>query len=206
MMTGTESHQRYLLSFTSGGLLIREADVIVSEYLRVQDWATVRQYVIKQNLLQARTTSTNVRMARETIQRLCVFEDEELRLFAESGLTERCHLMWAAACRRFSLVGEFAEEVARERFLLMTPTLGLEDFDRFMTRKSLWHNELDELKPSTRARLRQNLFQMLHEAGLLSEHGDIIPAVLSGRVYETLAARRPSDVRFFPTALPIGVQ
>jgi hypothetical protein len=206
MMTGTESHQRYLLSFTSGGLLIREADVIVSEYLRVQDWATVRQFVIKQNLLQARTTSTNDRMARETIQRLCVFEDEELRLFAESSLTERCHLMWAAACRRFSLVGEFAEEVARERFLLMTPTLGLEDFDRFMTRKSLWHNELDELKPSTRARLRQNLFQMLHEAGLLSEHGDIIPAVLSGRVYETLAMRRPSDVRFFPTALPIGVQ
>jgi hypothetical protein len=206
MMTAAESRQRYLLSFTSGGLLIREADVIVSEYLRVQDWATVRQYVIKQNLLQARTTSTNVRMARETIQRLCVFEDGELRLFAESGLTERCHLMWAAACRRFALVGEFAEEVARERFLLMTPTLGLEDFDRFMTRKSLWHNELDELKPSTRARLRQNLFQMLHEAGLLSEHGDIIPAVLSGRVYETLAARRPSDVRFFPTALPIGVQ
>lgn len=206
MITSTESHERYALSFTSGGLLVREADVIVSEYLRVHDWATVRQAVSEQNLLQARTTSSSVRVTRETIQRVCVFEDAELELFTESSLTERCHLMWAAACRRYDLIGDFAEEVVRERFLLMTPTLGLEDFERFMTGKSLWHTELDDLMPSTRAKLRQNAFRMLHEAGLLSEQGDIIPAVLSERIHKTLAARTPSDIRFFPTTLPIEVQ
>ena len=206
MISSTQSHERYALSFTSGGLLVREADVIVSQYLRVRDWATVRQAATEQNLLQARTISSIVRVTRETIQRMCVLEDAELELFAESSLTERCHLMWAAACRRYHLIGDFAEEVVRERFLLMTPTLGLEDFERFMTRKSLWHTELDELKLSTRAKLRQNAFRMLHEAGLLSEQGDIIPAVFSGRIHKTLAARTPSDIRFFPTTLPIEVQ
>ena len=38
------------------------------------------------------------------------------------------------------------------------------------------------------------------EAGLLSENGNIIPAVLSARVSEILSAREPSDIRFFPTA------
>jgi hypothetical protein len=135
-----------------------------------------------------------------------VLEDAELEFFVDSSLTEQCHLLWAAACRRYCLIGDFAEEVVRERFLLMTPALELEDFERFITRKSLWHTELDELKPSTRAKLRQNAFRMLHEAGLLSEQGDIVPAVLSGRVHKTLAARTPSDIRFFPTYLQIEVQ
>lgn len=203
LTTNIRSHDRYALSFTSGGLLVREADVIVAEYLRSRDWATVRHSVTEQNLLQARTTSSSVRVTRETIQRLGVFEDSELELVAESSLTERCHLMWAAACRRYELIADFAEEVLRERFLLMTPTLGVEDFERFMTGKSLWHPELDELKASTRAKLRQNIFRILHEAGLRSEEGAIVPAVLSERVYETLAARDPSDIRFFPTTLPL---
>lgn len=203
MTASIHSHDRYALSFTSGGLLVRESDVIVAEYLRSRDWGTVRHAVTEQNLLQARTTSSSVRVTRETIQRLGVFDDSELELLAESSLTERCNLMWSAACRRYELIGDFAEEVVRERFLLMTPTLGTEDFERFMTGKSLWHPELDELKPSTRAKLRQSIFRMLHEAGLRSEEGAIIPAVLSERVYEALADRGPSDIRFFPTTLPM---
>nr|WP_242630350.1 DUF1819 family protein [Kocuria rosea] len=203
MTTSIHSHDRYALSFTSGGLLVREADVIVTEYLRSRDWVTVRHAVTEQNLLQARTSSSSARVTRETIQRLSVFDDSELELVAESSLTERCHLMWAATCRRYELIGDFAEEVVRERFLLMTPTLGIEDFERFMMGKSLWHPELDELKPSTRAKLRQCVFRMMYEAGLRSKEGAIVPAVLSERVHVALAARGPSDVRFFPTILPM---
>lgn len=147
----TANPERYALSFTSGGLLVREADVIVAEYLRARDWGAVRQVIIEQNLLQARTNSSSVRVTRETIQRLGALDDAELEILADASLTERCHLMWVAACRRYDLIGDFAEEVLRERFLLMTPTVDAEDFDRFMAGKSLWHPELDELKPSTRS-------------------------------------------------------
>lgn len=203
MTTSIRQNDRYALSFTSGGLLVREADVIIDEYLRSRDWVAVRHAVTEQNLLQARTSSSSVRVTRETIQRLNVFDDAELGLLAESTLTERRHLMWAAACRRYELIGDFAEQVVRERFLLMTPTLRTEDFERFMMGKTLWHPELDELKSSTRAKLRQNIFRMLHEAGFRSEEGAIVPAVLSERVYEALAARDPSDIRFFPTTLSL---
>jgi hypothetical protein len=198
-VTATEQHERYALSFTSGGLLVREADVIVSQYQRVRDWAAVRQSAIEQNLLQARTTSSSVRVTREVIQRVRLFDGGELELFADASLTERCYLMWTATCRRYDLIGDFAAEVVRERFVLMTPTLGLGDFERFMTAKSFWHPELDELKSSSRAKLRQNLFRMLHEAGLLSRRGDIIPALLSERMLEAFAARGLKDIRFFPS-------
>ena len=205
MAITTDAQGRYALSFTSGGLLLREADVFASVYLRERDWGSVRQVAIEGNLLQARTSSSSVRMTRETIQRLSVLDDAELELLADSSLTERCHLMWVAACRRYELIGDFAGEVLRERFLLLTPTLGIDDFDRFITGKSLWHPELDELRPSTRTKLRQNVFRMLHEAGLYSEGGDIVSAVLSERVLEALAARTPSDIRFLPTNLPSEV-
>lgn len=197
----TANPERYALSFTSGGLLVREADVIVAEYLRTRDWGAARQVVVERNLLQARTTSSSVRVTREATQRLGALDDSELEILADASLTERCHLMWVAACRRYDLIGDFAEEVLRERFLLMTPTVDAEDFDRFMTGKSLWHPELDELKPSTRAKLRQTIFRMLHEAGLRTEAGAIIPAVISERVQGVLAAREPKDIRFFPTTL-----
>ena len=53
----------------------------------------------------------------------------------------------------------------RERFLLLTPTLGHDDFDSFLRGKALWHNEIAGLKDSTLRKLRANLFLMLAEAG-----------------------------------------
>ena len=77
----------------------------------------------------------------------------------------------------------------RERYLLLTATLSYEDFDSFVRRKAVWHEELAELKESTLQRLRSNLFRMLHEAALLTDEGYILQAVLSQRVASALSAQ-----------------
>jgi hypothetical protein len=194
---------RYALSFTSGGLLAREGELVAEYYLTIRDWDATRVRVLECNMLQARTSSSSLRVTRETIQRLTVLSDSELELLAAASPSEQRHLMWTAACRHYEFIAEFAEEVLRERLLLMTPTLSIEDFERFFTGKSLWHPELDELKPSTRQKLRQTLFRMLHEAGLRTSGGEITPAMLSDRIAEALGSRNPSDLRFFPTTTPI---
>lgn len=199
MMTDTTRASRYALSFTSGALLMREALIVAPIYLREHDWAKVRQLIEEDNLLQARTVSTGHRRAREVAQRLAVLSDGELELLIDSTTSERGHLLWAAACRRYDLIGEFAEEVLRERFLLLTPTLDHDDFDSFIRNKALWHEEVADLKDSTLRKLRSNVLLMLVEAGLLSEDGRILQAVLSARVADALAARTPSDIRVFPT-------
>ena len=130
--------------------------------------------------------------------RLAVLTDDEIELLMDAPATERGHLLWAAACRRYDLIGEFAEEVVRERFLLLTATLGYEDFDSFVRGKALWHSEPAELKGSTLRKLSSNVFRMLNEAGLLSDGGHLLRAVFSPRVASALAARNPSDLRFYP--------
>ena len=194
----TPCRSRYALSFTSGALLMREALIAAPIYLREHDWAKVRQLIEEDNLLQSRTVATGQRLAREVAQRLAVLAEDELGLLVDSTTSERGHLLWAAACRRYDLIGEFAEEVLRERFLLLTPTLEHDDFNSFVRSKALWHQEVAELKDSTLSKLRSNIFRMLMEAGLLTEDGRILHAVLSTRVSGALSARTPSDVRFFP--------
>lgn len=204
LVTDPPRDSRYALSFTSGALLMREATTAAPVYLREHDWAKARQLIDEENLLQARTVATRRRLAREVVQRLSVLSDGELELLLTATTSERGHLLWAAACRRYRLIGEFAEEVLRERYLLLTATLDYDDFDGFIRSKALWHEEVANLKSSTLQRLRSNVFQMLVEAGLLTDDVRIVPAVLSSRVSDVLSARTPSDLRFFPTAA--GVQ
>lgn len=198
MSVMSEAHGRYALSFTSGALLTREAVITAPLYLDKRDWSAVRDQLCVENRLQARTASSGFRLAREVAQRLAVLTDAELELLGDASPSERGHLMWVAACRRYAFIGDFAEEVVRERFLLLTPALGHDDFDSFVRRKALWHPELAEVKDSTLQKLRATVFRMLTEAGLLAG-GAIVHALLSKRVRDALDAQVPSDVRFLPT-------
>ncbi len=193
------SPRRYALSFTTGALLIREGGLLATLYVELRDWEMVRDEAVESNLLQARTRSTGVRLVRETVNRLSALSGDEVELLVDATASERGYLMWAAACRHYELIGEFAEEVLLERFLKLASTLGYEDFDSFVRTKALWHEELATIKDSTLQRLRSNVFKMLLEAELRSEEGYIAPAVLSERVFAALSAHMPSDLRFFPT-------
>jgi hypothetical protein len=198
-MTDAPANSRYALSFTTGALLAREAALLAPVYLEERDWEKTRDRAVGDNLLQARTYRTGVRLVRETVKRLSALTEQELELIGDLTATERGHLMWVAACRRYSLIAEFAEEVLRERFLLLAPTLTYEDFDSFVRGKALWHDELAAITDSTKQKLRSTVFKMLAEAELLSETQHIVPAVLSERLLSLLNLRTPSDIRFFPT-------
>src|ERR1700729_1138153 len=198
--------RRYALSFTTGALLAREAALLAPVYLNQRDWEQVRALAVQGNLLQARTHRTGVRLASETVQRLSTLTDDEVGLLIDATSSERASLMWAGTCRRYEFIGEFAEEVLRERFLLLAATLEYRDFDGFVRGKALWHEELAKVKDSTMQKLRSNVFKMLREAGLVSEAGEIMPAVLSERVATVLSIRSPSDLRFFPTRQANGLK
>lgn len=198
-MTGTQRTDRYVLSFTSGTLLANEAAIVAPIYMRERDWKVTRTLVRSGNVLGARAAQSNRLLVGALVPRLELLSDDELEIVAEGTSTERGHLMWTAACRKYALIGEFAEEVLRERFLTLAGTVSYEDYDSFYRAKAMWHDELDDVTGSSYQKLRQVLFKMLVEAGLLTKHGHIEPALLSSRVAECLDQRTPSDIRFFPT-------
>lgn len=199
-MTNSTTKPRYALSFTTGGLLEQEALALVPVYIDEHcDWVKVRALAVKQNLLQARTHSTGVRRVRETIKRLSALSEREVEILAEVTASERGQLMWAAACRRYDLIGEFAEEVLRERFLTLAGTVSYQDYDSFYRSKAMLHDELGKVTDLSYKKLRQMLFKMMVEAELLTPKGTIEPVLLSPRITDCLTQRKPSDIRFFPS-------
>ncbi len=193
-----KSERSYKLSFTTGGLFLTESSLTASLYLASQNWGLVRQQLKEGNLLQARTMSSGERVNREVLARLATLTVAELEVVANGAPQDRAHLMWIAATRRYKLIAEFAEEVVRERFLLLKPAVKYDDFDAFFRAKALWHEQLNELANSTIKKLRQNVFKMLRDAGLVSIDGYILHTMLSRTVVELVAQRDPSEFRLFP--------
>ncbi len=198
-MSNENTSERYKLSFSVGRLYLEFAPLAARLYTNLHGWSEVRAEIDASNLLQARTVSSAKRNCQELVLRLQELTYSELELLIDATADERAHLMWVAACRRYKLIAEFAEEVLRERYLLMARDIQPEHFDAFLRGKSLWHPELTTLARTTLGKLRSTLYLMMREADFITANGTIIPTVLSTRVIEELAKRTPSDVRLFAT-------
>jgi len=192
------NNERYSMSFTTGSLFHQESVELAVLYLDLGDWNSVREKVISENLLQARTLNTLKRVCREVISRLKKLYQKELDLLVCSSPQEQRLVLWLAVCRRYRFIGDFAVEILRERFITLKNDLSHEDYDSFYNRKSEWHTELDQVRPSTRAKLRQVLFKILREADLLTANKTINAAMLSSRFVDLLAEDNWQDVLFFP--------
>ncbi len=192
------SPERYRLSFTTGGLFLQEAPLVAERYLTLRDWSQTRAEVRSGNLLQARTASAAKRISIELFGRLGLLDIEELELLVEGNLRERGYLLWSAVCRRYAFIRDFAIEVLREYYLSRRHQIMPADYEAFYNAKALWHTELDEIAASTQKRLRHGLFQMLREADLLSEQGQIQPALLTTHLARLIAKHGREHLLVFP--------
>jgi hypothetical protein len=192
------SSDNYSMSFTTGGLFIRESLVLTKMYLGFGDWDLTRDKAIEDNQLQVRTISSRKRLFREISARLKTFSNAEIEFFLESSPQDQAYLLWLAVCRRYTFIADFSVEVLRERYITLKNDLTYEDFDSFFNRKSEWHLELDKIAPSTRNKLRQVLFKMLREADLLMANNMIQAAMLSPRLFELIHQSNHREILYFP--------
>ena len=186
------------MSFTTGSLFHRESVKLAALYLELGDWNAVRDKVISNNLLQTRTLNTLKRVCREVISRLKTLSIEELDFLVEANPQEQGYLLWLATCRRYRFIADFAIEVLRERYITLKTDVNHEDFDSFFNRKSEWPAELDAIQPTTRNKLRQVLFRILREAGLLASNNIINAAILSPELLNAISHNNRRDVLFLP--------
>ena len=87
------------MSFTTGGLYLRESVELASQYLGLCDWATARDFARHQNLFMSRTASSADRMIGESVLRLKTLEKTEIELLVEGTHSEQQQLLWVAVCR-----------------------------------------------------------------------------------------------------------
>lgn len=188
----------YKLAFAAGSLLAKESISLAELYLDIRDWELVKSSALESNILQSRTVSTAKRLTRECCHRLKTLNEDELRMLAEGAPQEQSGILWISICRYYRLIAEFAKEVVREKFLSMSPLEG-EDFDYFFNKKAEWHEELDGIQPVTQDKLKQVVFRMLREAGILTKDNTILPVFLTPHFVEVVSRTNGQDLLVFPT-------
>ena len=76
----------YRLSFTTGGLFVPEAPVVVACYFTHRDWQKTRDQVRQDKLLQVRTDAAATRISKELVARLELLTEAELQALQELNL------------------------------------------------------------------------------------------------------------------------
>ena len=190
----------YKMSFSTGGLFIQESVVIAEAFQDSRDWKQARDLVLNQNLLQARTESSLKRTAREATFRLQRLDNEELDFMVSAQPEDQAYLLWLAVCRYYQFIGEFALEVLHDRYVTLKGDVNHIDFDLFFDRKAEWDDDLAKITDSTRGKLRQVLFRMMREAGLLDHDFAILPALFGPQLFKLISQKNSDEFTFFPTS------
>lgn len=194
------TNSKYKMSFTSGGLFYNESLQVTELYNETGDWQKTRDRVLSENILQARTESSAKRRAREICFRLEKLTEVQLQLLLAGSRQEHQYLLWIAVCKHYSFIRDFMIEVVREKYLRMDLHLQPQDYEIFFDEKAEWHEELEKLSNSTKAKLRQVLFKTMREAEIISREDMIIPCLLTEQLTQVITADNPSWLTVLPVS------
>jgi hypothetical protein len=191
------SSTKHKLSLTLRPAMIHENLIIAQQYNKFKDWTQVRDEVLGNNLLQARTQSTLKTIYSEVSKRLKNLTDDELALMTQSEIDVK-HLVWLAICRQYLFTYQFVVEVLSEYFDKSRFQLYSEDYDAFLNAKAQWHKNLDSITQNSRYKSQQIMFKMLVECGLMTKEKEILHQHLSPKLRTLIQQTNDRDLAIFP--------
>src|SRR6056297_303096 len=191
------------MSFGTGGLMLNESVEVARLHVPQEPWEDTIRRAMEQGTTVLPKAASNRRTLREISNRLLTLSDSERDfLIEEADRADRQALLWLATCRAYRFVREFAVEVIRERYMSYQYELPPESFDILLEAKAEWDEHLTSLTSSTRLKLRQVLFRIMREAGVISQSGQIQASLLSSQLKTMIEEQAPGDLAVFP-GLPV---
>ena len=191
--------QQYKLSFTAGGLYVNESLELARIYLELRDWKQSISQAISEGFIQLPKESSKRRILREIATRLKMLSFDELNYFInDADRQEQSHILWLASCRAYRLIREFAVEILNDRYQTYHLELPVRIFEHFLEEKAELSDSLNTTTKSTRGKLRQFVFRIMREAGIISDDNCIQTAWISSKLRAMLEKNAPFDLAIFP--------
>jgi hypothetical protein len=157
----TESTFKYEFSLTGSSLRVNEMILFATKY-------------INEGLLEFKSDkgTTNKRMVSEFKKRIDNLTVNQQELLLNSNFSNQKQLAFLSACKTYSLLRDFVIEVVREKYLIMDFNLSDTDYISFIRRKEINHDELANLTDQTQAKVKQVVFKILEQAGIINNVRD----------------------------------
>lgn len=184
----TESTFKYEFSLTGSSLRVNEMILFATKY-------------INEGLLEFKSDkgTTNKRMVSEFKKRIDNLTVNQQELLLNSNFSNQKQLAFLSACKTYSLLRDFVIEVVREKFLIMDYNLTETDYISFIRRKEINHDELANLTDQTQAKVKQVVFKILEQAGIINNVRDkeIQLQLLGGSTKKSIIEDNPEWLKVF---------
>lgn len=187
------TNKKYVLSFTGASALIAETITIAHEYKRLGNWDEAKESASNQNLLNRVKQATFTREFREIKKRINLLTDDQFDLLLNGNPDEMKAMIFVALLKSYSFLFDFVAEVIRTKYFLFDNLMMDSDYIRFFNAKSLTHEELEELSELSAKKIKQVVFTMLIQVGLLTQrtNGIIIKPYLSDQSLKVIVKDQP---------------
>jgi hypothetical protein len=178
--------EKYDFSYTSTSLRLQEL-------LKVATAMQEGRELDFTNELGGGKTSTGKRRKTEFEKRLKGLTPDELELLIHGDLISQRQLAYISICKTFGFIRDFTVEVLREKLLVFDYQITDGDYITFFRRKAELYPEMEELSDVTVKKLRQVLFRMLEEAGLIdsSKSRVIQPQIVDHKLIDVVLNDNP---------------
>lgn len=186
----------YRLSFTAAAFRLTESIRLAEMYQEYADWQVVRTVALSNDTLQLGRAATITRESRELIHRLKQLAPEELTYLLQTDTVSQRHVLLIAICRTYAFVRQFVLDVVRVNYQRFEFDITETDYRRFFDQQAALHDELDQLSDSSKAKIRQVLFQLLEGAGYIisTQQRTITRPVVLDSLIGLLRQTRPADL------------
>jgi hypothetical protein len=154
----------YQPDMTAGALKVPESRIIADLLLRKSDW---KEAIVRQNVLQAKTVASAVRLSNLIRARLQPMGDELLKLIRDGKGLVATHAVFVSTLKHSRLFFDFLSLVVADHHRLHARELPKNVWGKFLEQC----RERDPLMPvwseETKRRLRSSIFLCLAEAGYI---------------------------------------
>lgn len=190
---------KYIFSFTGASALIVETLLIAEEYNRLQDWKAVEKSLLDNNLLNKVKQATFRREFSEIKKRLSLLTQDQLQLMLQGSLDEAKAMILLSLVKTYSFLKDFIVEVIRNKYLLFDTVISEIDYIKFVNSKSLTHNELNEITEATAKKVKQVIFKLLEQVGLIThtKNGRILKPILNSKLIDVIIDDDPALLNAF---------
>lgn len=153
---------RYSLSYTAASLRIHDTLLVANALLTDSDNLDSVDEKIGNGKI-----ATGKRIRMELVKRLSNLSSEQLSFLQDANLDDAYKIVFLSICKTYDYIHEFVVEVLREKMIQFDYTVTDGEYLSFFNRKAESHPELDELTDSSSYKIKQVLFKVLEEVGII---------------------------------------
>ena len=142
---------------------------------------------------------TNQRHFQEMKMRFKNLTRDEIDLLVTGDMDDKKQVVLIAMCKSYRFIFDFVLEVVRDKILVYDTELKDLDYNSFVNRKIYDHPEYEELSETTRKKIKQVLYLILEQVGLIdsAKNKRIQPQLVSSKMMNIAAADNPELLKLF---------